>query len=71
MADLTTSYTALGLGLTRAERREVVVEEETLVRLVEHVVHQFLIQLRAQRTGAEALRLSTGEDGRSVRHRKR
>ena len=71
VTDLTTAYAALSLSLACAERREVVVEEETLVAALEHVVNELLVHLCAERTGREALCLATGEDGASVRHGQR
>ena len=48
VTNLTTTYTALSLGLTCGEGGEVVVKEETHVALVEYIVHQFLIQFGTQ-----------------------
>ncbi len=71
MAYLAASYAALCLSLAGAERREVVVKEEALVGLVEHIVDQFLVELRAKSASTEALCLSTGEYCGAVRHGKR
>ena len=68
---LAATHTPLCLSLSCAERREVVVQQETLVSAVEHVVNEFLVELRSQCTCGEALCLSTCEDGASVRHRQR
>ena len=71
VSDLTTAYTTLCLSLTRRERREVVVEQETLITACEHVVDELLIELRTQCTGRERHRLTTLEDRASVRHGQR
>ena len=65
---LTTSHTALRLCLAGAERREVVVQQETLIALVEHIVHQFLVEFSSKRTCGETLCLAAGEYRASVRH---
>ena len=71
MSYLAASHAALCLGLAGAEGREVVVQQESHVALVEHVVHQFLIQFGAQCHRGEALCLAACEDGASVRHGQR
>ena len=55
-------------NLTTAYRGEVIVEQEALIALVEHIVNQLLVELGTQRTGRERLCLTTGEDSASVRH---
>ena len=67
VANFATAYATLCAGFAGGEGREVVVEEEALVTLVEDVVHEFLIQFCAERTGGEALRFAAGEDARAVR----
>ena len=68
MTNLTAAYAALGLGFTRTEGREVIVEQETHVALVKHIVNHLLIQFGTKGTGREALGLTTGEDRTSVGH---
>ena len=68
MSDFATSDAALGLGLTGGEGREVVVEEELHVALVEDIVHHLLVEFGAESGGGEALCLTACEDGRTVRH---
>ena len=51
VANFATANATLCTGFAGGERREVVVEEEALVTLVEDVVHEFLIQFCAERTG--------------------
>ena len=68
MTDFATAYATLSLGFASGEGREVIVEEETHVTLVEHIVHEFLIELRTERSGCQSLGLTAGEDGRTVRH---
>ena len=67
VADFAAANAALCLCLAGGEGREVVVQEEAHVALVEHVVHHLLIELRAERTGREALRFAAREDRRTVR----
>ena len=62
MTNLTTTYAALSLGLTRTERWEVIVQQETLITVLQHIVNEFLIKFRTQGTGAQRLRLTTGKD---------
>ena len=71
VTNLTTSYAALSLSLTGAEGREVVVEKELHIALVEYVVDKFLVEFRSEGASRKALRLATGEDGTSVRHGQR
>ena len=68
VANLAAAYATLCLGLAGTERWEVIVKDETHVALVEHVVHHFLVELGAKRTGSERLCLTTGEDRASVWH---
>jgi hypothetical protein len=53
VTNLTTTYAALSLGLTCAERREVIVKEETLIAMLQHIVNEFLVKFRAERTGTQ------------------
>ena len=46
-------------------------KQETLVALVQHIVHHFLIELRAESSSGESLRFTAGEDGRAVRRGER
>ena len=71
VADLTAAYAALCLGLTGAERREVIVEEETLVALLQYVVDHLLVHLRAEGAGRERHGFATLEERTSVGHRQR
>ena len=67
VADFATAYTALCLGFACAEGGEVIVKQETLAALVEHVVQDFFVKLGAQRHCRQRLGLAAGEDSRSVR----
>ncbi len=71
VTNLTTAYAALGLGLTRAERGEVIVEQEAHVALVEHIIYHLLIKFRTEGNSRERLCLTTGEDTASMRHGQR
>ena len=71
VTNLTTTYATLCLGLTRAEGREVVVQQELHEAAVENIVNQLLVELRAECASRERLRLTTREDGASVRHGQR
>ena len=71
MAYLAASYASLSLSLARTERREVIVEKEALVALVEHVVNHLLVEFCSESTCSEALSLATCEDRASVRHGQR
>ena len=59
---LATACAALRLGLTRREGREVVMEQETLVMLVKHIVNHLLIVFGTQSDRAESLSLTTCEE---------
>jgi hypothetical protein len=67
VTDLTTANTTLWASFTRREGREVIVEEEAFLAVVEYVVDELLIALRTQRDRRQRLRLTAGEDGRAVR----
>ena len=69
VTDFTTAHTTLRLRLARRERREVIVQQETLLAMNEHLIDQLLVLLRTQGTSRQGLRLTTGEDSRSVRAR--
>ncbi len=66
MTYLTTANTSLGLGLSRGERREVIVEDELLGLLYENLVHLLFVHLCSERDGGKRLCLTTGEYGRAV-----
>ena len=68
VTNLAASHTTLCLGLSRAERGEVIVQQEAHVALVEHIVNEFLVELGSQGAGRKALCFTTGEDRASVRH---
>ena len=68
VTDLTTTDATLSLSLSRTERWEVIMQQETLVALVEHVIHEFLIELGTQGDRCQRLCLTTGEDRASMRH---
>jgi hypothetical protein len=53
VTNLTTTYATLSLSLTRTEWGEVIVKEEALIALVEHIVNHLLIEFGTQRTGRE------------------
>ena len=53
VTNLTTAYATLGLGLTRAERWEVIVEQEALIALVEHIVNQLLVEFGTEGDGGQ------------------
>ena len=67
VTNLTTAYAALCLSLTRGEGGEVVVEQEAHVAAVEDIVHELLVELRAEGDGGQGLCLATREDAASVR----
>ena len=67
VTDLTTADALGARGLTGAEGREIIVEEEALLALEEGVIDQLLIVLGTEGDRGECLGLSAGEDGRSVR----
>ena len=66
VTDFTTADATLSLGFARAERREVVVEEEALLALFECLVNDFFVLLGSEGDGAEALSLTTGKDAAAV-----
>ena len=68
MTYLTTAYTALSLGLACRERREIVMQQETHIALVQHIVHHLLVQLGTQCCSRQGLSLTTGKDSTSMRH---
>ena len=67
VTDLTTSYTTGGACLACGEGGEVIVEQETLFALVEHVVEDLLVELGAEGHSGQRLCLAAGEHCRSVR----
>ena len=48
VTDLTTAHTSLRLGLSRCERREVIVEDKLLRTLYQHLVQLFHIHLGSE-----------------------
>ena len=66
VAHLAAADAALGTGLAGGEGREVIVEQEALLALVEHVVDYLLVVGGAEGDGDEGLCLAAGEDGGSV-----
>ncbi len=66
VAYLAAAYAALGLGLAGGEGGEVVVEEEALATLVEHVVENLFVEFCAEGHCCESLCFTSGEHGRSV-----
>ena len=69
MTDFTTAYAALSFSFAGREGGEVVVEQEAVATLVEHVVENLLVEFGTEGNGGQGLRLTTGEHGRSVRTR--
>ncbi len=67
VAYFATSDTALGTSLAGAEGREVIVKQEALLALVEHIVNNLFVVGGTQGAGYQSLRLATGKDGCSVR----
>ena len=63
VTDLSAADALRARGLTGAEGREVVVEEEALLALEEGVIDQLLIVLGTESDRSECLGLSAGEDG--------
>ena len=53
VTNLTTAYAALGLGLTCAERGEVIVEQELHIAALQHIVDELLVKLGAESTSRE------------------
>ncbi len=66
VADFAASYSALGLGLTGGEWREVVVEQEAFAALAQHFVDDFLVEFRSEGHCGESLCLAAGEHCRAV-----
>ena len=69
VADLAAAGAAHGLGLTRGEGREVVVEVEALPRLAHEAVDLLFVGRRAERGGDDRLRLAALEQGGAVHAR--
>jgi hypothetical protein len=67
VTDFATANATLSFSFAGREGREVVVEEEALATLVEHIVEDFLIEFCAEGYGRERLSFTTGENSRSVR----
>ncbi len=70
VSDFTAADAASGFWLASGESREIIVKEEALVATVEHIVHEFFIELGAEGASGEGLGFATGEHCRSVRARK-
>ena len=67
VTDLTTTYATLWASITGGEGREVIVEEEALLTIVQDVIDELLVALRAEGDSRQRLRLTTGEDSGAVR----
>ena len=67
VTNLTTACAALRTGFAGGEGREVIVKQEAVGTVVQHIVDDLLVQFRAQGDGGERLCLTTCEEGRSVR----
>ncbi len=67
VAYLAAAYAAGGACLAGREGGEVVVEQEALAALVDHVVDNLLVELGAEGHGGEGLGLAAGKHCRSVR----
>ena len=63
VTNLTTPNTALSLGFAGREGGEVIVQQEALLAMHQHVVDNLLVELRTQGNGRERLRFTTGKDG--------
>ncbi len=66
VTDLAASHATLWLGLAGGEGGEVVVKQEALLALIEHVVDDFLIEGGSEGGGDESLGLASGEYRGSV-----
>ena len=64
--DFTPARAAQGAGLADAERREIVVEHETLRGFPREAFHALLVFGRAQSDSDQGLRFAPGEKGRTV-----
>ena len=53
VTNLTTTYTTLGLSLTRTEWGEIIVEKEALIAALQHIVNELLVEFRTKGTGAQ------------------
>ena len=51
VTDLTTANATLGLGLTRTEWGEVIVQQELHVSMLQHIVNELLVEFRTESTG--------------------
>ena len=63
VAYLTTSYATWSTSFTGGEGGEVVVEEETLAALVEHIIENLFVELGAEGYSSERLCLAACEYG--------
>ena len=66
MTDLAAAHATGCAGLTGREGGEVVVEQEALVLVTQHVVDELLVVLGTQGYGSQGLGLATLEQGRAV-----
>ncbi len=71
VAYLATPYAADRTSLACGEGGEIIVKKETLLALVEHIVHNLFVESGAECGGHESLSLAASEDSGSVRPRKR
>ena len=69
MTNLTTTDTTLWASVTRREGREVIVEKESFLTIVQDIVNELLIALRTKGNSRQGLGLTTCEDCGAVRSR--
>ena len=67
VTDLTTTDATLWTSFAGGEGREVIVEEEALLTIVQDVVDELLVALCAEGDSRQRLRLTTGEDSGAMR----
>ena len=67
VTDLTTTDATLWTSIAGGEGREVIVEEEALLTIVQDVIDELLVALRTEGDSRQGLRLTTGEDSGAVR----
>ena len=66
VTDLAAAHATGCAGLTGREGGEIVVQQEALVLVTQHVVDELLVVLGAQGDGCQGLGLATLEQGRAV-----
>ena len=66
MSYFTAACATQGALLTRAERREVVVEQEFFSLAHQCAINELLVELRTQRQRGQTLRFTARENGRTV-----